>query len=93
MDTQKFNIGWAIVTISGLIPNETAKLRRAILSQGAHKLMPGTFAISGVRGQNGLEKLVAKLKEKGTKETTFRAIYVTRAQWDRSFLCHGVAAS
>lgn len=93
MDTQKFNMGWAIITVSGLIAKETAKLTRGIAKRGAHKLAPKTFAISCVRGQAGMRQIVEELKALGTKETSFQAIYVTRAQWERSFMVHGQCAS
>lgn len=92
MDTLKFKMGWAILTVSGLIPKETAKLRRALIKRGAHKLTPRTFALSCIRGQEGMQKLVADIRAIGTKETSVMAIFVTRAQWERSFMIHGVSA-
>lgn len=92
MDTQKLNMGWVIITVSGLITKETSKLVRGINKRGAHKLAPRTFAISCVRGHAGTEKLVNELRALGTKETSFQAIYVTRAQWERSFMVHGLPA-
>ena len=40
-----------------------------------------------------MEKLVNELRALGTKETSFQAIYVTRAQWERSFMVHGLHAT
>lgn len=92
MDTEKFAMGWAVLIVSGLIKNETAKLQRAIVKRGAHKLAPKTYALSCIRGQTGMEKLVSELRALGTKETSFRAMYVTRSQWERSYMVHGLSA-
>ena len=93
MDTTKLSMGWAVIIVSGLIQKETAKLQRAIAKRGAHKLAPKTYALSCIRGQEGMEKLVAELRAIGTHETSFQAIYVTRAQWERSYRVHGLPAS
>ena len=93
MDTTKLSMGWAVIIVSGLIQKETAKLQRAIVKRGAHKLAPKTYALSCIRGQDGMEKLVAELRALGTHETSFQAIYVTRAQWERSYMVHGLPAS
>lgn len=89
MDTEKLKTGWAVLTVSGMIPNETARLRRFVVKMGASKLAPQTYALSCIRGLDGLAKLVAGIRELGTKETSVRAIYVTRAQWERSYVVHG----
>lgn len=84
--------GWAILTVAGIIPQELRRLVRAIEKAGGRKLAPRTFAISAVRGQAGLDALVATLKQLNTRETSFQAIYVTRLQWERSHLVHGSPA-
>lgn len=85
MDTEKLTMGWAMIIVSGRIPKETAKLTRGVIKRGGHKLAPKTFAIACIRGQEGMQKLVTEFKALGTKETSFHAVYVTRAQWERSY--------
>lgn len=89
MDTEKFKMGWVVLTVSGKVAQETAKLRRFVVKLGAQKLAPQTYALPCVRGLDGLATLVASIKDRGAKETSVRAIYVTRAQWERSFVVHG----
>jgi CRISPR/Cas system-associated protein endoribonuclease Cas2 len=93
MDTTKFSMGWAVMTVEGLIAKETAKLQRALMKRGAHKLAPRTYALACVAGEKGMAKLVAEIRALNTKETSVRALYVTRAQWERSYMVHGVAAT
>ena len=92
MDT-KLSMGWAVIIVSGLIQKETAKIQRAIVKRGAHKLAPKTYALSRIRGYDGMEKLVAELRALGTHETSFQAIYVTRAQWEFCYMVHGLPAA
>lgn len=89
METTKFSRGWAVMTVSGIIPTETAKLQRALVKRGAHKLAPKTYALPGIAGEKGMERLIAELRALGTLETSLRALYVTRAQWERSYMVHG----
>ena len=93
MDTLKFNHGWAVLVIGGMIRKETARLQRFIIKRGAHKLAPKTYALSGIRGQPGMEKLVAELRALGTRETSFHALFVTRAQWERGYMVHGIPST
>ena len=80
------------MTVEGLISKETAKLQRALVKRGAHKLAPKTYSLAGVAGEKGMAKLVAEIRALDTKETSVRALYVTRAQWERSYMVHGTPA-
>lgn len=81
--------GWAIVITSGLIKSEVEKLRRKLVNLGAHKLGGGIYAVPCIRGAAGTSELVEKLRSLGTKETTFRVTYVTKKQWEDSYIVHG----
>lgn len=89
MKTTSLNTGWAIVIISGLLPRETAKLRRALLNRGARKENSGTFFVPCGRGLSDLAQLAKDLKALGTRETIFSATYITRAQMEKTIICHG----
>ena len=92
MDTTKFSNGWAVITLSGRIPSETAKLRRALVKRGARKLAPQTYALPHVAGQNGVHRLSNELFAVGARETRLHIIYITRSQWERGYIIHGLPA-
>ena len=81
--------GWAIVITSGLIKSEVAKLRRKLVTLGAHKLGGGIYAVPCIRGAGGTAELVDKLRSLQTVETSFRVTYVTAKQWEDSYMVHG----
>lgn len=86
MDTEKFKMGWLLV----FIERPDAKLRRFLKSE-YHRLNPGTYVrpcVSFLKQDEHIEKLRAKLPT----ESRLRAIWVTRAQWERSYVCSGPPA-
>lgn len=80
--------GTAQIIIDGLIPSETAKLRRHIERLGGHKIVANVYQMTCM----GIEKLPDikdKLIAKGTKETSIRLFYITAMQQSNSIIAHG----
>ena len=93
MDTEKLKIGWAIAVISKFgIHKEKSKLRRWLIRQGFQQLERGndTYVRSSVAGQAGMEKIAHGFRDKKFIEVSLKMIYVTRAQWERSYVLQGL---
>ena len=93
MDTTKFKMGWLIVTFD--LPVGTKSQRKAatgfrnyLLDEGFVMLQWSVYARSCVTSARQ-ETHVARVRQHLPEEGNVRIIFVTRAQWDRSFVVQG----
>lgn len=97
MDTEKYKMGWLIVAFD--LPVLTAKQRKAatdfrkfLLDDGYLMVQLSVYArpcVSFARQETHLERIKKAIPPEGS----VRAIFVTRAQWERSFVINGSPAS
>jgi len=96
MDTQKFKMGWLIVAFD--LPVGTKEQRKAatdfrkfLLDEGYTMVQWSVYArpcVSFARQETCLARLKANLPPEGS----IRAVFVTRSQWERSFVIYGSPA-
>jgi CRISPR-associated protein Cas2 len=97
MDTQKFKMGWLVVAFDLPVVRpqqrkEATRFRKFLLNDGYQMVQWSVYVracVSFARQQTHLDRL----KENLPPEGSVRAIFVTRAQWERSFIIHGSPAS
>ena len=97
MDTEKFKMGWLIVAFDlpvGTKPQRKAAhdFREWLKDDGYQMLQWSVYAracVTFARQETHIERVKANLPP----EVSVRAIFVTRAQWERSFVIHGSPAS
>lgn len=97
MDTEKYKMGWLLVAFD--LPVGTKEQRKAatdfrkfLLDDGFVMVQWSVYArscVSFARQETHLERLKKNLPPEGS----VRAIFVTRAQWERSFVIYGSPAS
>ncbi|HEY8898788.1 MAG TPA: CRISPR-associated endonuclease Cas2 [Chthoniobacterales bacterium] len=97
MDTEKFKMGWLIVAFD--LPVGTKEQRKAahdfrewLKDDGYAMLQWSVYAracVTFARQETHIDRVKKQLPEEGS----VRAIFVTRAQWERSFVIHGSPAS
>ena len=96
MDTEKFKMGWLVVAFDlPVVEKEQRKaatdFRDYLIDDGYTMMQFSVYiraCVSFARQETHLERLKRNLPPEGT----VRAIYVTRAQWERSFVIHGQPA-
>lgn len=96
MDTLKFKMGWLMVAFD--LPVTTKKERKAatdfrkfLLSDGYQMMQFSVYirpCVTASRRQTHLRRVKAHMPPEGS----VRAIYITRAQWERSYIIHGSPA-
>ena len=96
MDTEKFKMGWLIVCFD--LPTLTKAQRKAahdfrewLKDDGYHMVQWSVYARSCVtfaRQETHIARVKANLPEEGS----VRVLFVTRAQWERSYVLHGSPA-
>jgi CRISPR-associated protein Cas2 len=97
MDTEKFKMGWLIVAFDLPVGTraqrkEATAFRKFLLDDGCQMIQFSVYAracVSFARQETHLDRLKKNLPPEGS----VRAIYVTRAQWERSFVIQGSPAS
>jgi CRISPR-associated protein Cas2 len=97
MDTEKFKMGWLIVAFD--LPVGTRKQRKQatdfrqfLLDDGFQMIQFSVYAracVTFARQETHLERIKKQLPPEGN----VRALFVTRAQWERSYVIHGSPAS
>jgi len=97
MDTEKFKVGWLIVAFD--LPTLTKPQRKKahdfrewLKDDGYQMLQLSVYAracVTFARQETHIERVKANLPEEGS----VRVLFVTRAQWERSFVIHGAPAS
>jgi len=96
LDTEKFKVGWLIVAFD--LPVGTKKQRKAahdfrewLKDDGFQMLQWSVYArscVSFARQETHVHRVKANLPEEGS----VRILFVTRSQWERSFVIHGKPA-
>lgn len=97
MDTKKFKMGWLIVAFD--LPVGTAEQRKKatdfrnfLLDDGYTMVQFSVYAracVTFARQETHIERLKRTLPPEGQ----VRAVFVTRAQWERSFIIYGSPAT
>lgn len=96
MDTEKFKMGWLIVAFD--LPVITKKQRKAatdfrnFLIDDGFTMMQFSVYVRFCVTFARQETHVARVKKNLPPEGSVRAIFVTRSQWERSFVIHGAPA-
>jgi CRISPR-associated protein Cas2 len=96
MDTEKFKMGWLIVAFDlPVVEDEqrkrATKFRNFLLDDGYQMLQFSVYAracVSFARQETHVDRLKKNLPPEGS----VRALFVTRAQWERSFVIYGTPA-
>jgi CRISPR-associated protein Cas2 len=97
MDTEKFKMGWLIVTFDLPVGSRAQRkkatdFRNFLMDDGFLMLQFSVYAracVSFARQETHLDRVKKNLPPEGN----IRAIFVTRAQWERSFVIQGSPAS
>jgi CRISPR-associated protein Cas2 len=97
VDTEKFKMGWLIVAFD--LPVGSRKQRKAatdfrnfLIDDGYQMVQFSVYAracVSFARQETHIERLKKNLPPEGS----VRAIFVTRAQWERSYVIQGSPAA
>ena len=97
MDTEKFKMGWLVVAFD--LPVGTKKQRKAatgfrnfLIDDGYQMMQFSVYAracVSFARQETHIDRLKKNLPPEGS----VRAIFVTRAQWERSYVIQGSPAT
>lgn len=96
MDTEKYKMGWLIVTFD--LPTLTKAQRKAahdfrewLKDDGYQMIQWSVYARSCVTFARQ-ETHVARVKGNLPAEGSVRVLFVTRAQWEKSYVLHGAPA-
>lgn len=93
MDTEKFKMGWLVVAfdlpVGTVLQRKRAnEFRKFLLDDGYQMMQLSVYAracVSFARQETHLGRIRNNLPPEGC----VRAVYVTRAQWERSFVIQG----
>ena len=97
MDTEKLKMGWLIVAFDlPVLTKEQRKsaagFRNFLIDDGYQMIQYSVYAracVTFARQETHLSRVKQNLPEEGS----VRAVFVTRAQWERSFVIQGSPAS
>jgi CRISPR-associated protein Cas2 len=97
MDTLKFKMGWLLVTFDLPVMSKAQRkrataFRNFLIDDGFTMIQWSVYArpcVSFARQETHLARVRSSIPEEGS----VRAIYITRAQWERSYVIHGKPAS
>ncbi len=97
MDTEKFKMGWLIVCFDLPVGTKPQRkhahdFREWLKDDGYQMLQWSVYAracVTFARQKTHIDRVKQNLPPEGS----VRAIFVTRAQWERSFVLHGSPAS
>src|SRR5437867_3854831 len=97
MDTEKYKMGWLIVAFDLPVGTKTQRkaagdFRHFLIDDGYLMMQFSVYAracVSFARQETHLDRLKKNLPSEGR----VRAIFVTRAQWERSYVIQGSPAS
>jgi CRISPR-associated protein Cas2 len=96
MDTEKFKMGWLIVAFD--LPTGTKDQRKAasdfrgFLHDDGYQMMQFSVYIRPCVTFARQETHLDRVKKNIPPEGSVRAIFVTRSQWERSYVLHGAPA-
>jgi CRISPR-associated protein Cas2 len=96
MDTEKFKMGWLVVAFDLPVGTKSQRkqatdFRGFLLDDGYSMIQFSVYVracVSFARQETHIERVKKNLPPEGS----VRAIFVTRAQWERSFIIHGSPA-
>jgi CRISPR-associated protein Cas2 len=96
MDTEKFKMGWLMVAFDlPVISKEQRKratdFRKFLMDDGYSMMQWSVYVrpcVSAARQETHLARVKAHIPEEGS----VRAIFITRAQWEKSWVIHGKPA-
>jgi CRISPR-associated protein Cas2 len=97
MDTEKLKMGWLVVAFDLPVGTKAQRkratqFREFLLDDGFHMMQWSVYArpcVSFARQETHLQRVKGNLPPEGS----VRAIFVTRAQWERSFVIQGSPAT
>ena len=96
MDTEKFKMGWLVVAFD--LPTGTKAQRKAAhdfrewLKDDGYQMMQFSVYVRACVTFARQLTHVNRVKSNLPPEGSVRVIFVTRAQWERSFVIHGAPA-
>jgi CRISPR-associated protein Cas2 len=96
MDTEKFKMGWLVVAFDLLVGTrqqrkQATDFRGFLLDDGYQMIQFSVYAracVTFARQETHIDRVKKSLPPEGS----VRAIFVTRAQWERSFIINGSPA-
>jgi CRISPR-associated protein Cas2 len=96
MDTEKYKMGWLLVAFDlPVLTKEQRKratdFRKFLLDDGYQMVQFSVYVrscVSFARQETHLDRVKKHLPPEGS----VRAIFITRSQWERSFVLHGAPA-
>jgi CRISPR-associated protein Cas2 len=96
MDTEKFKMGWLLVAFDLPVGTKEERKRatdfRGFLKDDGYSMIQWSVyaraCVTFARQETHLSRLKLHLPPEGS----VRALFVTRAQWERSFVLHGAPA-
>lgn len=96
MDTEKFKMGWLMVAFDLPVGTKEQRKRatdfRNFLVDDGYSMMQWSVyvrpCVSYARQETHLSRVKAHIPEEGS----VRAIFITRAQWEKSWVIHGKPA-
>jgi CRISPR-associated protein Cas2 len=96
MDTEKYKMGWLVVTFD--LPTLTKEQRKRahdfrewLKDDGYQMIQFSVYARSCVTFSRQ-ETHIARVKANLPEEGSVRVLFVTRAQWEKSYVLHGAPA-
>ncbi len=97
MDTEKFKMGWLIVAFDLPVTTKTQRkaatgFRKFLIDDGYQMIQFSVYARACV-GFARQQTHLARVKWNLPPEGSVRAFFVTRAQWERSYVIQGSPAS
>ena len=96
MDTEKFKMGWLMVCFDLPVSTKSERrratqFRKFLLDDGYHMIQFSVYArpcVTFARQQTHLRRLELNVPQEGA----VRAIFITRAQWERAYSIMGKPA-
>lgn len=96
MDTTKFKMGWLMVAFDLPVKTKEERKRatdfRKFLLDDGYQMMQLSVYIRPCVTASRMETHLRRVKMGVPPEGSVRAIYITRAQWERSWVIHGKPA-
>ncbi len=96
MDTKKFKMGWLMVAFDLPVKTKAERKRasafREFLKDDGYQMMQFSVYVRPCVTAARMETHVRRVKANVPEEGSVRALYVTRAQWKRSWVIHGSPA-
>lgn len=97
MDTELYKMGWLLVAFD--LPTTTKKERKAAhdfrewLKDDGYSMMQWSVYVRACVTFARQETHLARLKVHLPAEGSVRAIFITRAQWEKSYVMHGAPSA